>query len=73
MDEEAAVWSVKKRCDLRKLAQLPEGRVEVAHENFTPARLDRLVEFKGRLDVGVGGEKENKLTHLRESGRGRVP
>ena len=48
----------------------PETQIQMPHEQFAASRLIRLVELVAGLDVGIGGEQEDKLTHCRESCRG---
>ena len=63
VNQQTPVSLVEDRGDLRELAELPESHVQVAHENLAPPRLKRLVKLESGLNVGIGGEKENKLTH----------
>ncbi len=63
MNKQAPVSLMENRCNLRKSAETSEARVQVAHENLAPSGLIRLVKLESGLDVGIGGEWENKLTH----------
>lgn len=72
VDEQPPVSPMERWRNLSKISNPPKRCIQTPHKHPATARLTRFVELVSGLKVGVGGKKEDKLTHGRDSCRESV-